>query len=180
MSEVAGRMSVQVGAEALLTPRGGRGTLLGGVPGVAPGKVVVLGGGMAGSNAARMAIGLRADVTIVDQSIDRLRKLSAEFAERAKVLMASKATIAQTVRNADLVIGAALVVGAKAPTLIDRKMLAEMRPGAALVDISIDQGDVSSPAAQPATRLRPSSNKASCTIALPTCPAPSLGHRLRP
>ena len=140
MSEVAGRMSVQVGAEALLTPRGGRGTLLGGVPGVAPGKVVVLGGGMAGSNAARMAIGLRADVTIVDQSIDRLRKLSAEFAERAKVLMASKATIAQTVRNADLVIGAALVVGAKAPTLIDRKMLAEMRPGAALVDISIDQG----------------------------------------
>lgn len=140
MSEVAGRMSVQVGAEALLAPRGGRGTLLGGVPGVPPGKVVVLGGGMAGSNAARMAIGLRADVTVLDQSIDRLRKLSAEFAERAKVLMASMDIIARTVRNADLVIGAALVVGEKAPKLIDRKLLTEMQPGAALVDISIDQG----------------------------------------
>lgn len=140
MSEVAGRMSVQVGAQALLVPTGGRGTLLGGVPGVAPGKVVVLGGGMAGSNAARMAIGLQADVTIVDQSVARLRTLSAEFAERAKVLMASKDTIARTVRDADLVIGAALVVGDKAPKLVNRTLLAEMRSGAALVDISIDQG----------------------------------------
>jgi alanine dehydrogenase len=140
MSEVAGRMSVQVGAQALLASGGGRGTLLGGVPGVPPGKVVVLGGGMAGSNAARMAVSLQADVTIVDQSIDRLRTLSDAFAGRAKVVMASKNTIARAVRDADLVIGAALVVGDKAPKLINRSLLAEMQTGAALVDISIDQG----------------------------------------
>ncbi len=140
MSEVAGRMSVQVGAQALLAPLGGRGTLLGGVPGVAPGKVVVLGGGMAGSNAAIMAVGLQADVTILDKSIARLRELSAQFAGRAKVLMASTENIAHAVREADLVIGAALVAGDKAPKLIDRTLLAQMQPGAALVDISIDQG----------------------------------------
>ena len=140
MSEVAGRMSIQVGAQALLVSEGGRGTLLGGVPGVPPGKVLVLGGGIAGSNAARMAIGLQADVTIVDQSIDRLRTLSAEFAGRAKILMASKDTIACAVRDTDLVIGAALVVGDKAPKLIDRTLLTEMQTGTVLVDISIDQG----------------------------------------
>ena len=105
-----------------------------------PGKVLVLGGGIAGSNAARMAIGLQADVTIVDQSIDRLRTLSAEFAGRAKILMASKDTIACAVRDTDLVIGAALVVGDKAPKLIDRTLLTEMQTGTVLVDISIDQG----------------------------------------
>ena len=140
MNEVAGRMSVQVGAQALLASGGRRGTLLGGVPGAPPGKVLVLGGGLAGSNAARMAVGLQADVTIVDQSIDRLRTLSDAFAGRAKVVMASENTIARAVRDADLVIGAALVVGDKAPKLINRSLLAEMLTGAALVDISMNQG----------------------------------------
>lgn len=140
MSEVAGRMSIQVGAHALEKASGGRGTLLGGVPGVAPGKVVVLGGGMAGTNAALMAVGLQADVTILDKSVDRLRQLSTEFAGRAKVLMASKENVAQAVRAADLVVGAVLVPGAAAPKLVDRHLLKQMLPGAALVDISIDQG----------------------------------------
>lgn len=140
MSEVAGRMSVQVGAAALQKINGGRGTLLGGVPGVAPGKVVILGGGMAGTNAAYMATGLQADVTIMDLSIARLRSLSAEFAGRATVLMASRENVSTAVRAADLVIGAVLVPGAKAPRLIDRDLLKQMLPGAALVDISIDQG----------------------------------------
>ena len=140
MSEVAGRMSVQVGAQALLATGGGRGTLLGGVPGVAPGRVVILGGGMAGANAAAMAVGLQADVTIIDKSVERLRALSAEFSGRAGVLMASRDNVAQAVRAADLVIGAVLVPGDRAPKLVDRKLLGEMLPGAAMVDISIDQG----------------------------------------
>ena len=140
MSEVAGRMSIQVGAYALQKANGGRGTLLGGVPGVAPGKVAILGGGMAGTNAAYMAVGMHADVTILDKSVDRLRALSTEFAGRAKVLMASRDNIANAVRAADLVVGAVLVPGASAPKLVDRKLLGEMLPGAVLVDISIDQG----------------------------------------
>jgi len=140
MSEVAGRMSVQVGAAALQKINGGRGTLLGGVPGVAPGKVVILGGGMAGTNAAYMATGLQADVTILDLSVARLRSLSAEFACRATVLMASRDNVSTAVRAADLVIGAVLVPGARAPRLIERDLLRQMLPGAALVDISIDQG----------------------------------------
>lgn len=140
MSEVAGRMSIQVGANALMKSQGGRGTLLGGVPGVAPGKVAILGGGMAGANAAWMATGLQADVTILDKSVSRLRTLSQDFAGRAKVLMASKENIAQAVREADLVVGAVLVPGASAPKLVDRALLHEMLPGAVLVDISIDQG----------------------------------------
>jgi alanine dehydrogenase len=140
MSEVAGRMSIQVGAYALQKASGGRGTLLGGVPGVAPGKVAILGGGMAGTNAAYMAVGMHADVTILDKSVDRLRALSTEFAGRAKVLMASRDNVANAVRAADLVIGAVLVPGARAPKLVDRKLLSEMLPGSVLVDISIDQG----------------------------------------
>ncbi len=140
MSEVAGRLSVQVGAHALQKASGGRGTLLGGVPGVAPGKVVILGGGMAGVNAARMAVGLQADVTILDISVDRLRELSAEFAGRATVLMASKDNLCSVVRSADLVIGAVLVPGARAPCLLDRPLLRQMHRGAVLVDIAIDQG----------------------------------------
>jgi alanine dehydrogenase len=140
MSEVAGRMSIQVGAYALQKSAGGRGTLLGGVPGVAPGKVVVLGGGMAGTNAAYMACGLQADVTILDKSVDRLRFLDQAFAGRAKVLMASDDNVAISVRSADLVIGAVLVPGAAAPKLVDRSLLREMQQGAVLVDISIDQG----------------------------------------
>ncbi|MEM6545570.1 MAG: alanine dehydrogenase [Pseudomonadota bacterium] len=140
MSEVAGRMSIQVGAAALQKSAGGRGVLLGGVPGVSPGKVVVLGGGMAGANAAQMACGLLADVTILDKSQDRLRELSKEFAGRARVLMASSENVSNAVRAADLVVGAVLVPGASAPRLIDYRLLGEMNPGSVLVDISIDQG----------------------------------------
>lgn len=140
MSEVAGRMSVQVGAYALQRASGGRGTLLGGVPGVAPAKVVILGGGVAGAQAAFMATGLQADVSILDKSINRLCALSEQFAGRARVLMASPQTVRQEVLAADLVIGAVLVPGAAAPKLVPRSLVREMQDGAAMVDISIDQG----------------------------------------
>jgi alanine dehydrogenase len=140
MSEVAGRMSIQVGAYALQKASGGRGTLLGGVPGVAPGKVVVLGGGVAGTNAAEMAVGLQADVTLLDRSVPRLRWLAGHFRGRARALMASPEAVRDAVLGADLVIGAVLVPGAAAPRLVTREMVREMADGAALVDISIDQG----------------------------------------
>ncbi|MEM6707924.1 MAG: alanine dehydrogenase [Pseudomonadota bacterium] len=140
MSEVAGRMSIQVGAVALQKSSGGRGTLLGGVPGVAPGKVVVLGGGIAGANAAVMAVGMQADVTILDRSVARLRWLNDQFAARATVLMANTETVRQQVLGADLVIGAVLIPGAAAPKLVTREMVSQMHDGAAMVDISIDQG----------------------------------------
>jgi alanine dehydrogenase len=140
MSEVAGRMSIQVGAAALEKSRGGRGTLLGGVPGVAPAKVVVLGGGVAGTNAATMAIGLQADVTILDRSVSRLRWLGDHFGGRARLLMATAANVESAVLEADLVIGAVLIPGAAAPRLVTREMVKAMHTGAALVDISIDQG----------------------------------------
>ena len=140
MSEVAGRMSIQVGAYALQKASGGRGTLLGGVPGVAPGKVVILGGGVAGTNAADMAVGLQADVTILDKSVTRLKELSDHFGGRARVLMASQANVREAVLAADLVVGAVLIPGAAAPRLVTREMVRQMADGAALVDISIDQG----------------------------------------
>ena len=140
MSEVAGRMSVQVGAYALQKASGGRGLLLGGVPGVAPAKVVILGGGVAGTQAAYMATGLQADVTILDKSVNRLCVLSEQFAGRARVLMASPQTVRQEVLSADLVIGAVLVPGGAAPKLVSRDLVRRMREGAAMVDISIDQG----------------------------------------
>jgi alanine dehydrogenase len=140
MSEVAGRMSVQVGAYALQKANGGAGVLLGGVPGVAPGRVVVLGGGVAGTNAAWMALGLHADVTILDLSVKRLRELDREFEGRVKVLHATKDAVERAVLDADLVIGAVLIPGAAAPRLVTREMLRRMQPGSAMVDISIDQG----------------------------------------
>jgi len=140
MSEVAGRMSIQVGAYALQKASGGRGTLLGGVPGVAPGKVVVLGGGIAGTNAAQMAVGLQADVTVLDRSVERLRWLSEHFCGRARILMASRQNVHEQVLGADLVVGAVLIPGAAAPRLVTREMVSRMADGAALVDISIDQG----------------------------------------
>jgi alanine dehydrogenase len=140
MSEVAGRLSVQAGATALQVTNGGRGTLLGGVPGVAPAKVTILGGGIAGTNAAQMAIGLHADVTVIDQSTERLRTLASEFSGRIKVLKATPDTIANTVCESDLVIGAVLVPGASTPKLVRREQLKDMLPGAVLVDIAIDQG----------------------------------------
>ena len=140
MSEVAGRLSVQAGATALQVTNGGRGTLLGGVPGVAPAKVTILGGGIAGTNAAQMAIGLHAEVTVIDQSTDRLRALAKEFSGRIKVLMATPDTIANSAFESDLIIGAVLVPGASTPKLIRRDQLRDMLPGAVLVDIAIDQG----------------------------------------
>ena len=140
MSEVAGRMSVQVGAHYLEKEQGGRGILLGGVPGVAPAKVVILGGGVSGVNAAQMAVGLRADVTIYDISNDRLAELDMHFGNSIKTAYASKAAIAAAVAEAHLVIGAVLVPGAAAPKLVTREMLKTMKRGAVLVDIAIDQG----------------------------------------
>ena len=140
MSEVAGRMSIQVGAHCLEREQGGLGILLGGVPGVPPAKVVVLGGGVAGTNAARMAAGLEASVTILDRSIPRLKELDLQFGARATTLFSTTEAIERSVLAADLVIGAVLVPGAAAPRLVTRDMVRGMRPGSVLVDIAIDQG----------------------------------------
>ena len=140
MSEVAGRMSVQVGAHYLEKEQGGRGVLLGGVPGVAPAKVAILGGGVAGVNAAQMATGMRADVTIYDINNDRLAELDMFFSSQIKTAYASRSAIARAVEESELVIGAVLVPGAAAPKLVTREMLKTMKRGSVLVDIAIDQG----------------------------------------
>jgi len=140
MSEVAGRMSVQVGATSLQKANGGFGVLLGGVPGVAPAKVVILGGGVSGTHAAEMAAGMRADVTVVDRSAKRLRELSTQFAGSVKTVYSTADAIEKLVLDADLVIGAVLVAGAAAPKLVTHDMVKRMKPGAVLVDIAIDQG----------------------------------------
>nr|WP_295662158.1 alanine dehydrogenase [Polymorphobacter sp.] len=140
MSEVAGRMSVQVGAHYLEKEQGGRGILLGGVPGVAPGRVAILGGGVSGVNAAQMAVGLRADVTIYDISTARLAEIDEMFEGRVKTVFSSKAAIEAAVASAHVVIGAVLIPGAAAPKLVTRDMLKLMKRGSVLVDIAIDQG----------------------------------------
>jgi alanine dehydrogenase len=140
MSQVAGRMSIQAGATALEKAHGGRGLLLGGVPGVAPAKVVIVGGGVVGFNAAQIAVGMHADVTILDRNPNVLERLENHFEASAKAVFATRASIAVYVIGADLVIGAVLVPGAAAPKLVSRAMLKDMHPGATLVDVSIDQG----------------------------------------
>ncbi|MEZ5499905.1 MAG: alanine dehydrogenase [Steroidobacteraceae bacterium] len=140
MSEVAGRMSVQVGATCLQKANGGFGVLLGGVPGVTPAKVVVIGGGVSGTQAAEMAMGLGADVTVLDRSLSRLRELAAIHGNRLKTVYSTTRAIAHLSRDADLVIGAVLVAGAAAPKLLTREMVKNMKKGAVLVDIAIDQG----------------------------------------
>ncbi len=140
MSEVAGRMAVQVGAVALQKAGGGRGVLLGGVPGVPPGEVLVIGGGTVGTHAARMAVGLGARVTVLDKSLPRLRELDELFQGRACTQYATLHALESALERADLVIGAVLVPGAAAPKLVRRDMLAGMRPGAVVVDVAIDQG----------------------------------------
>ena len=140
MSEVAGRMSIQVGAAALQTPNGGRGVLLGGVPGVAPGKVVVLGGGSVGVSAASMAVGLRADVVLMDINLKRLAEIDDIFQGRVKTIASSPYAIEEYVIQADLVIGGVLIPGAAAPKLVTDAMVAKMKPGSVLVDVAIDQG----------------------------------------
>jgi alanine dehydrogenase len=140
MSEVAGRLAPQAGAYFLEKPLGGRGLLLGGVPGVAPGKVVISGGGVVGYNAAVIALGLGAQVTILDRSIDRMRHLEEVLSGRVTLLMSSTLQVAASVEDADLVIGAVLVPGALAPKLVTREMIAGMKEGAVVVDVAIDQG----------------------------------------
>ena len=140
MSEVAGRLATQVGATALQKPNGGRGVLLGGVPGVAPGKVVVIGGGVAGLNAAVIAMGMGADVTVLDRSLPRLAYIDTLYQGRIKTLASTYGAIDREVKSADLVVGAVLVHGAKAPKLVTNEQVKGMKPGAVLVDIAIDQG----------------------------------------
>lgn len=140
MSEVAGRMSVQVGAYNLQREAGGAGILLGGVPGVAPGRVTIIGGGVVGTNAARMAVGLESEVVILDRSLHRLHQLDEQFGSRIKTIAPSTHTLEEYVASADLVIGAVLVPGAEAPKLVTHDMVRKMRPGSVLVDVAIDQG----------------------------------------
>jgi alanine dehydrogenase len=140
MSEVAGRLAAQVGASALQKPNGGRGVLMGGVPGVSPAKVLVIGGGVAGLNAAVIAMGMGADVTIVDRSLPRLAYIDTIYSGRIKTLASSFHAVDRELKSADLVIGAVLVHGAKAPKLVSNAQVAQMKPGSVLVDIAIDQG----------------------------------------
>jgi alanine dehydrogenase len=140
MSEVAGRLAVQIGAVYLEAPNGGRGTLLGGVPGVAPGNVVILGGGVVGINAAKIAVGMGAHVTVIDKNLNRLRDLDDIFNQQIVTLASNVWTIGEAVRQADLVIGGVLIPGASAPKLVRRDMVTRMKPGAVMVDVAIDQG----------------------------------------
>ena len=140
MSEVAGRMSVQVGAQYLEKPNGGRGILLGGVPGTAPANVVILGGGIVGTNAAKIAVGMGARVTIIDRSLNRLRELDDIFNSKVSTLASNAWTISENLKTADLVVGAVLIPGAPAPKLVRRETIATMKRGAVVVDVAIDQG----------------------------------------
>ncbi|MEH7439565.1 alanine dehydrogenase [Neobacillus drentensis] len=142
MSEVAGRMAAQIGAQFLQKNNGGQGILLAGVPGVNRGKVTIVGGGIVGTNAAKMAIGLGADVTIIDLSADRLRQLDDIFGNQIKTLMSNPFNIAEAVAEADLLIGAVLIPGAKAPKLVTEEMVRAMKPGSVIVDVAIDQGGI--------------------------------------
>src|SRR3954451_2574268 len=140
MSEIAGRLAAQAGAYFLEKPVGGRGLLLGGVPGVAPGKVVIIGGGMVGYNAAVIAIGLGANVTILERSLDRMRHLEEVLSGRVSLVMSSSLQIEESLRDADVVIGAVLIPGAVAPKLVTREMLRDMKEGSVFCDVAIDQG----------------------------------------
>ncbi|QQS48212.1 MAG: alanine dehydrogenase [Acidobacteriota bacterium] len=140
MSEVAGRMAVQVGAQYLQKPEGGRGVLMGGVPGVLPAKVVIIGGGVVGINSLKMAVGLGAHVVILDKNLERLRYLDDIFGAKIRTLMSNPFTVQEAIANADLVVGAVLVPGAAAPRLVTREMLKTMHKGAVIVDVAVDQG----------------------------------------
>jgi alanine dehydrogenase len=154
MSEIAGRLAAQAGAYFLEKPLGGRGLLLGGVPGVAPGRVVVIGGGMVGYNAAVIALGLGANVTILERSLDRMRHLEEVLSGRVSLVMSSSLQIEESVRDADVVIGAVLIPGAVAPKLITREMVRGMKEGAVLADVAIDQGGCAE-TSRPTTHTEP-------------------------
>jgi len=154
MSQVAGRMSIQAGAHCLEKAQGGRGVLLGGVPGVRPAKVVVIGGGVVGSNAIYIALGVAADVTVLDRNAETLRILAERFGPGLRTVFSNRETVEEYVTSADLVIGAVLVPGAAAPKLITKEMIRKMRPGSAFVDVAIDQGGCSE-TSRPTTHSRP-------------------------
>ena len=154
MSEIAGRIAIQMGAVCLQLNKGGKGLLLGGVPGVAPAHVAIIGGGIVGTEAARMAMGLGADVTILDRDLNRLRALDALFGPRLKTLYSSPATIEKTVIASDLVVGSVLIPGKTAPKLITRQMIKKMTPGSVFVDVAIDQGGCSE-TSKPTTHAEP-------------------------
>lgn len=154
MSEVAGRMSIQAGAHCLESAQGGRGVLLGGVPGVAPGRVVILGGGVVGSHALAMAVGLGAEVCVLDKSVDALRRLDTQFGNRITTLYSTRAAVREQVLAADLVIGGVLIPGAAAPKLIDAELVRAMKSGAVLVDVAIDQGGCAE-TSRPTTHAEP-------------------------
>lgn len=154
MSQVAGRMSIQAGAHCLEMAQGGSGVLLGGVPGVAPAEVVVIGGGVVGTNAARMAMGMGAHVTVIDKSLTRLNELDLQFGPKLNTIYATAESLEHYVSAADLVIGAVLVPGASAPVLVTRAMLHAMRPGSVMVDVAIDQGGCFE-TSRPTTHLEP-------------------------
>ena len=154
MSEVAGRMAIQVGASCLEKARGGRGVLLGGVPGVAPGKVVILGGGVVGSQAVAMAVGLGAEVCVLDRSLDALRRLDAQYGNRIVTLYSTGSALRERVLAADLVNGSGLIPGAAAPKLIDAEMIRQMQAGSVLVDVAIDQGGCAE-TSRPTTHAEP-------------------------
>ncbi len=154
MSEIAGKMAIQVGATSLQMSGGGRGVLLGGVPGVAPGKVVILGGGSVGTQAARVALGLGADVTIIDVNLNRLRELDALYGPALKTLYSTPVVIEEAISQADLVVGAVLVPGKLAPRLITKAMVKKMMPGSVIVDVAIDQGGCSE-TSRPTTHSNP-------------------------
>lgn len=140
MSEVAGRMSVQLGAQYLEKHEGGKGVLIGGVPGVAPAEVVIVGGGIVGTNAAKMAIGLGAKVTILDTNVDRLRQLDDMFQGRLNTLVSNSFNLAESIKKADILIGAVLIPGARAPRIVTEEMIKNMQPGSVVIDVAIDQG----------------------------------------
>ena len=169
MSEVAGRMAPQVGAQFLEKPKGGRGVLLGGVPGVAPASVVILGGGTVGTNAAKIALGMGAQVTILDVNHKRLQYLDDVFGGRVVTLTATEANIKKSVQHADLLIGAVLVPGAKAPKLVTRDMLPLMKEGAVIVDVAVDQGGAWRPSGPPPTPSPPTWWTGWSTTGWPTC-----------
>jgi alanine dehydrogenase len=154
MSEVAGRMSIQAAMHFLEFSHGGKGVMLSGVPGVAPGKVVILGGGVVGRNAAHIAVGLGAEVVIIDRSADRMRELEQLFGNRVRTLYSSPEEIARQITNADVVVGAVLIAGALAPRLITRQMLSLMQAGTVIVDVAIDQGGCFE-TSRPTTHLDP-------------------------
>ena len=165
MSEVAGRMAIQVGAHNLEKEQGGAGVLLGDVPGVAAAKVLIIGGGVSGTNAARMAMGMEAKVTVLDKSLERLAELDMHFGGQLNTLYSTVDAIESHVADADLVVGAVLVPGAAAPKLVSKAMVGMMRPGSVMVDIAIDQGGVLRHRARPLMKRRPTRSMTSCIIA---------------